>query len=363
MIYSAGFINSNMNAKTESLRVASEPIESWRRKRPYPRPDVWARPENVINSSIQDRANEIVLDLMFGSTPPLRKAVDLGFGRAIQGTVLGREDEDKKIVIDGEAEKLAYKIITRSAEQNGLSLFVFSEHEHLKIGDVPQVVGSFDPIDDSLDHQIGLNTPPYLALGLMDTNGNPIAAGVANLLTGHITINRNGKNYIYNPNEKYLIELPVPKKVESIKDPTFVPISYGGKYKYTHPFRANFDAVDRDRNQDMPLHGIAGSHIYGEEIATGAASAYIMFGEPISELVQGLAFARDAGYIVASVNPEDGSYEEYKFDVDFYLKNPDRYNTDRVPFLVVANSKPLLRELITYGFTKSLNSANFNWEN
>lgn len=329
------------------------------RRKPFPAPDIWVKSPDLKQLTLRDKVDGIILDLMLRATPPLRDLVDRGLGREKQGEVMGREDEDTQIVIDSESEELERAIITRSAKKHHLSLFVFSEHSHFQIGEEPEVIATLDPIDNSGEHEAGLNTPPYITIGFFDMKGTPIASGVSNLLTGHIFINRKGKNYEYNPNTRVLLELPPPRKIEGIKDPRFTLVSYDGKYKYTSPFRLNFDRLDRDRNQKRVFHGKAGSHQYGEGIARGAISAYIMFGEPISEVLQGLSFARDAGYIVASVNPEDGSWEEYKFDVKFYLRNPDRYNTDRIPFLIVADSRPLLHEMIFYGFTKPFPG----WEN
>lgn len=342
------------------IEARSLPIENVLRKKPYPRPEAWVKPSNIEHLSIEEKVDELVLDLAFAATPPLRAMIDMGFGRERQGEVLGREGEDTQIGIDSLAETLERKILIQSAKKHGLSLFVFSEHNHFKVGgDEPDIIASDDPIDNSGEYEAGLNTPPYIAAGFFNRKGMPIAGVVSNLLTGHIYINRGGKNYEYNPNIKRLTGLPPPKKIESIKDPEFCLVSYDGKYKYTGPFRANFDRLDEERNQNRVFHGKAGSHQYGEGIARGSISAYIMFGEPISELLQGLAFARDAGYIVANVNPEDGTWEEYKFDTNFYLKNPDRYNIDRIPLLIVANSKPLLYELIYYGFAKPFPG----WEN
>lgn len=338
--------------------MAGTTIERLSRKKAFPTPDAWTKPINE-QLTLRDKVDGLVLNLMLRATPPLRDVIDRGFGRERRGVVLGREGEDTELAIDSDAEEFERKIITQFAKKNNLSLFVFSEHNHFKIGDEPEIVAVLDPIDNSGEYEAGLNTPPYIAVGFLNMKGIPTAGAVSNLLTGHIFINRGGKNYEYNPNIRQLIELPAPRKVESIKDPEFRLVSYDGKYKYTGPFRLNFDRLDRDRNQDNVFHGKAGAHQYGEGVARGAISAYIMFGEPISEVIQGLAFARDAGYIVASVDPETGAWEEYKFDADFYLRNQDRYNIDRIPLLIMANSKPLLYECIRYGFTKPLPG----WEN
>lgn len=321
------------------------------RRRPLTRPDLFAQRAKG-ELGIRGRVREVILDFVFETTPTLSAMVDRGIGREVVGGVLGREDEDVEIGIDSLAEEFERKVLVRSAQRNGLSLFVLSEHHHFGVGEMPEVVAALDPIDNSGQHQAGLDTPPYTAIGFFDMNGNPLAAATANLVNRHIFINLGGTNYRYNPNIKSLIELPTPRKVESINDPHFVYVTYNAKDKYKRPFEKNFDRLDLSRHPDSLRDGIAGAHMYGSKIATGAVSAYIMFGEPVSEVIEGVPFIKSADYIAASVNLEDGTWEEYKFDPQFYLKNPERYNTDRIPLFVVASSKPLLYEIIRYGFTK-----------
>lgn len=327
------------------------------RHRPLTRPDLFKKREPEIRWSIKDRTREVVLDFVFGATPILSTMVDMGIGREIVGGVLGREEEDMEIGIDSTAEDIERKILSRSAKKNNLSLSVFSEHNHFSLGETSEVVAALDPFDNSTQYEKRLDTPPYTAIGFFDMHGNPIAAATVNLVNRHIAINLEGKNYEYNPNIKRLIELPAPRKVESIHDPEFVFVTYSGKYKYTGPFNRNFERLDNERHSDSLRDGIAGAHL-GSKIASGAIKAYIMFIEPVSELIEYLAFIESADYIAASVNP-DGTYTEYRFNPEFYLENPDRYNSDRIPFLIVANSRPLLHEVISYAFTKPFPG----WEN
>lgn len=323
-------------------------------RKPLALPDIWGSNKPPERLSTTEKVDAVIVDFVSKVTPALSTAIDRGMGREAVGAVLGREDEDTEIGIDGAAERFERRILTQCAKKYDLPLFVFSEHDHFGVGGSPEVIGALDPIDNSGEYQAGLNTPPYVAIGFFDMDGTPIAGTSINLLTRHIFINRRGKNYEYNSRTRQLTELPIPTRIESITDARFTPVSYDGKYKYTRPFRLNFDRLDRDRNQSSVFHGKAGAHQYGEGVARGAISAYIMFGEPISEVVQGMAFLRDAGYIAASINPHDGTWEEYRFDPEFYLKNLERYNTDRIPLFVVASSRPLLYEIIRYGFTKPL---------
>lgn len=323
--------------------------------KPYTRPAALLRSTPIEELDPIEKASELSLDVALGVTPILRKLVDEGWGRERKSGTVGRENEDPTIGLDLASEVIANRITKRAERRYGIKVAVFSEHNDSQVGGMPDVYKSRDPIDNSGSIEVGHESvAPFFAEGDYLPDGEPIGGICCNLLNGHISINRDHKNYRYNPNSRVLEELPVPEKVYSIKDPNFKLASYGGKSKYARPFWNNFSQLDQDRDQNQQLHAEAGAHLYGESIATGAVSAYIMFGEPISEIAQGMAFARDAGYIVASVDPLTGLWEEYKFDVDFYAKNPERYKTDRIPMFIVASTKELLNECIVYGFSKNL---------
>lgn len=328
-------------------------------EKPYTRPKSWRRPNVIGRLTLSERINEVAIDTALAVTPGFRRLVDLGWGKETQGETHGREGEDMTTKIDLKAEEFGSRASIKSARKHGITISILSEHVDSAITNDPDVVVVRDPIDNTDPLEKGHQSiNQFFVDGYFsrrgETKGKQTGAICCNLVNGHVFINMNGKNYEYNPNTGETNVLPSPKKIYSIKDKDFKLTTYGGKFKYSDPFNANFRLLDRDRPQIHEKHPIAGSHLYGESFATGATSAYIMFGEPIAELAQGLAFARDAGYIIASVDPETGEWKEYEFDLEFYLQNPDRYREDRVPMLVVASTKELLHEIIKYGFSKNL---------
>ncbi|OGH17268.1 MAG: hypothetical protein A3C30_01545 [Candidatus Levybacteria bacterium RIFCSPHIGHO2_02_FULL_40_18] len=332
-----------------------------RNTKPYKRPEVWSRSVEADRLTIRDKVEELVLELAFGATPAFRKLTDLGYGRESHGEVEGREGEDEELEIDTKAEARAEEIVERVADRFGLSLFVFSEHNSFGVGDRrPDVVAFLDPIDNSGEYEDGHNTPPYIAISFFDKRGVSLAGLVSNLMTGHIFINKRGKNYEYNPNirnvERRLRILPKPRKIVSIHDRRFSLSSYDGKYKYTAPFRTNFDLLDRDRNQNNIFHGKAGAHS-GEAISTGSMGMYIAPFEPLAESLTLIPFAKAAGYICAEVSLEDGSWKEFELSEDLikmFLSYPHTYNNARTPLLIVAKSRELIYQAIRYGFSKPL---------
>ena len=328
-------------------------------EKPYPRPESWKRTKRIDKLTLEERTNEAAIDLAFAVTPGLRRVIDNGWGKKTQGETHGRAGEDKTIDLDLVAEEYIRSVSVKSAKKYNVQISILSEHVDSAITSDPDIVQVSDPIDNSGPHGEGHQSiNQFVAVGFVsrrgETKGKQIAGVCCNLMNGHILININGENYEHNPNTGETKILPPPKKIYSIKDEDFKLGTYGGKFKYSDPFIKNFRLLDRDRPQIHERHPEAGSHLYAEGFATGATSAYIMFGEPIAEVVQGLAFARDAGYIVASVDPETGEWKEYEFDLEYYLQNPDRYREDRIPMLVVASTKELLHEIIHYGFSKNL---------
>lgn len=324
------------------------------RLKPFPRPKEWTRmPKNT--STVQGKINDITLDLNLSVARSVGYAVDLGWGRQVIGTVAGREDEDAKIGIDALSEEYAKRRLIKLAKKNGeLSLFVFSEHQNIatgiKKGKSPEIVGSEDPYDNSDEAERGIDTPGHFVIGFYDLDGNPIAAGDTNLFTQHISLNINGKNYQYNPKIGLFQETPIPPAIETIKDPRFAYASYFGRDKYSRPFNENFDVLNKNRHPKSTFHPKGGAHIY-EQMARGAIHAYIMFGEPISEILQGLPFILSAEFVALSVRP-DGSYEHFKVDPPYYLEHPERYNEDRIRLFVAARTIQLAEEIIGYAYPK-----------
>lgn len=332
------------------------------RKEPYLRPEAWPAPSSIETLSSKERVNELLLELGLAATPILWDLVDRGLGREDEGDVPGRQNEDRKITIDNISEKVETRILEQLGNKFGLSFFVFSEHEsfmvgELKEGEEPELFLCLDPYDNSDEHEKRLgDTPGFMVAGMWDKHGQPVGAVQSNLYTGHIFINRNDENYEYNQRIKELIRFPETPVVETINDPRFIIISYDGKDKYISVFNKNLAGLNHDRNPNSSFHGKAGAH--GPAYQAWNGGIYVIRNEPLGEGPAGWPFALSRGYTIKNIR-EDGIQEDYVFNPLYYFRNPERYNIDRIPWLLVSNNPKISNEIVRYMFTKPFP----DWEN
>lgn len=332
------------------------------RKEPYPRPEAWHEPSSIETLSSKERVNELLLELGLAVTPILWDLVDRGLGREDEGDVPGRQNEDRKITIDNISEKVERRILEQLGSKLGLSFFVFSEHEsfmvgELKEGEEPELFLFLDPYDNSDEHEKRLgDTPGFMVAGMWDKHGQPIGAVQSNLYTGHIFINRDAENYEYNPRIKELMRFPETPVVETIDDPRFIIISYDGKEKYMSKFNKNLAGLNRDRNPNSSFHGKAGAHGYAYQAWNGGI--YTIFNEPLSEGPPGWPFALSRGYKIRNIR-KDGTQEDFVLNPLYYFRNQERYNIDRIPWLLVSNNQGISDEIVNRMFTKPFPG----WEN
>lgn len=329
---------------------------------PYPRPKDWPAPSSIETLSPKEKVNELLLELGLVATPILWDFADRGIGTEDLGGVAGRENEDRTVGIDKLSEGVERMILKQLGNKFGLSFFVFSEHESFMVGGLeegeePELFLFLDPWDNSVEHQRRLgDTPGFMVAGMWDKHGQPVGAVQSNLYTGHIFINRDDENYEYNPRIRKLMRFPKTPVVETIDDPRFIIISYDGKYKYTRRFNNNLDRLNQDRNPDSIFHGKAGAHGYAYQAWNGGI--YIMGNEPLSEGPAGWPFALSRGYKIKVVQ-QDGTLEDFVLDPLYYFRNPERYNIDRIPWLLVSNNAKISDEIVKRMFTKPFPG----WEN
>jgi len=311
--------------------------------KPQNMPESWVLADSE-NLTKRDKANLITLNLAADMSPGLQDLIDVGFGRRITGDVQGREEDDE-LLIDTVAEDLAINSIKNAVERFGLGCAIYTEHKKeipVNVGDLTKGVdGSLDPVDNSDEYHRKLDTPQHLVFATYDPETNEqLSALDINLATGMMTINRDGKNYQYNPRTNELVELPVPEKVLSIQQRELTIASYFGRKQYSHSFDKFFkDLKNEKRHAKSTFHGKGGAHIYSL-MATGAVSIYVMFDEPRGEIDPGLPFAEAAGYVVWEVDMETGEIREYKFDPE---KNKSKEN---VPLFIAASTPELANEFV-----------------
>lgn len=285
------------------------------------------------------------IDLLSTAALTLSRWVELEVGRESMGRMVpGRPvEEDVEIGLDRYAETFTVKNTRVLAEQHGLSFTVLSEHNNfpnLGVTEGPQLTLVLDPIDNSDEYERGLPTPPFFCFQIYNPANEPLAAGASNLSTSRMYLAVDGNNWRFDLGPEKLVKMSAPREVRSIKDGKIAIASYDGKWKYISLFDKNFSAFKKDLSEHGgSFHGKGGSHIY-PDLATGAISAYIMFDEPRGEIDPAFLFAILAGCRVVSVNLEDRTYEDYRFD-------PEK-QYERVPLLVAARSTDFIEEIIEY---------------
>jgi len=298
--------------------------------------------------SVQDRANLVMLNLVADVVDPLADLVDIGFGKKIIGGVFKRPEDDQ-IRLDETAQELAQKSLRMSGRRYKIPFHVMAEHGSFRVGKhlKKDAIGVLDPIDNSDEHnrgyegQSGLDTPQHLVYAMYDTANNPLGAVDINLYTRHVTINRDGRNYQYNPRTNELSELVTPPEVTTIKQREFVLATYEGRPVYEKLFHKFLPGITEDRHEKSTKHAKGGSHIYSS-MASGAVSAYAMFKEPRGEIDQGLPFALSAGYKAYSVNLDTGDLVPYTFSPVLHSRKKN------VPFFIVARTEALAQEIVSH---------------
>jgi len=338
--------------------IRSEIINKYK-KPAFKRPDALTQPKSSELLSPAERASELMLDLHLQVSPTLSNIVDHGIGRQPIGKVSGRKGEDSLIGIDEIADLLVRDALKELTKKHKLSLAVFSEHGTYIIGEGrPEFFIALDPYENSDEYEKGLDTNGHLVATIYDMNDQPVAAGDSNLVSQHAVINYHNNNWELNNKTREAKQLFPPRLVRSISDPKCVIACYIGRDKYSRPFNANLDRLNKDRNPKSTFHGKAGTHIY-EALVRGAVSANVMIGssrenrgEPVSEVwpAKGLLL-KNSKIKIYSVDKEDGHLEELKMNHKRYLDNPNHYAKDRIDFLISANPE-LARQIRNYAFTK-----------
>jgi len=307
--------------------------------------------------TVQDRANLVILNLAADLANPLADLVDIGFGKKIIGGVFGRPEDDQ-IHLDEIAQDFAKNSLRRAGRRYRLPFHVMSEHGSFRVGRSPlkkEAIGVLDPIDNSDEHnrgvegQPGLDAPQHMVYAMYDLENNPLGAVDVNLYTRHLVINRDGRNYQFNPRTNELTELARPARITSMSERSFVLATYEGRPVYEKKFHELIPGIKDARHEKSTKHAKGGSHIYAS-MATGAVNAYVMFDEPRGEIDQGLPFAISAGFDVSSVDLRTGEPTPYKFDPVLHSRKKN------VP-LFIAASTPELRDEIIGEFMKAKQKA------
>lgn len=318
---------------------------------PLLRPGEWTFSKEMTS---EQKVEDLVTKLFLRTTPILTSMVNNKIGRENLGGVRGRgEGEDAFIGIDAIADQLIMDKINKLAN-TGLSFLVLSEHSTYKIGTGNiDFILAVDPFDNSNEYMKGIYTiAPHLVAGAWNRDGKPIACANANLSSGDLSLSHNGKISRLNRENQFLTDLTLTEDQKNIEfnDPKFIMSYYAGKGKYRRGFNNNLS----DHLTIGSLNPIGGAHTYADDILANVMIGTIegKNGEPDAEIWPGVGMALMRGFEAFSVDENTGELKHLEFDFQHFLKNPERYAEDRVPFMIVAATRKLAEQIRNASFTK-----------
>lgn len=335
----------------ERGRIRNIISEYERKNPPLLRPAEWKFSGEM---TPEQKAENLVTELFLQASPILTSMVRKKIGRESLGGVKGREGgEDTFIGIDAIADQLVMDKLNDLAD-TGLSFLVLSEHSIYKVGtgDIGFIL-AVDPFDNSNEYMKGIYTiAPHLVAGAWSKDGKPIACANTNLNSGDFSLSHNGKVSRLNREDQSLTDLTLTEEQKNINfnDPNFIMSCYTGKEKYRRGFNNNLS----NQLTVGSLNPIGGAHTYADDILANVmiGTKKDRNGEPVSEIWPGVGMALMRGYKTYEVDEETSELKDLKFDFQHFLRNPERYAEDRVPFMIVAATLKLAQQIRNASYTK-----------
>lgn len=335
----------------ERARIRNIISEYERMNPPLSKPGEWAFSGEM---TPEQKAENLVTELFLQASPILISMVRSKIGRENLGDVRGRgEGEDTFIGIDAIADQLIMDKLDGLAH-TGLSFLVLSEHSTYKVGAGNiEFILAVDPFDNSNEYMKGIYTiAPHLVAGVWDRNGKPIACANTNLNSGDLSLSHNGKVSRLNRENQSLTDLTLTEEQKAINfnDSKFIMSYYTGKEKYRRGFNNNLS----NHLTVGSLNPIGGAHTYADDILANVmiGTEQGKNGEPVSEIWPGVGMALMRGFKAFRVDENTGELKDLKFDFQHFLQNPERYSEDRVPFMIVASTLKLARQIRNTAYTK-----------
>lgn len=297
--------------------------------------------EHLSREELITKARQLVTAYAEVSIPALYDAVRKGEGKQSLGFVSGRPGEHQ-IGIDSYGDE----VLSNLLNEQKLSAYVLGEHNPRNVLEFgpPQMIITIDPFDNSRQYQQGLDTSVYTVVGAYSLNGKPLAGVICDIKDKKSYIAVGDTNYVYDNDDPTEFRPIRASSRTTIMDDKTTIATYLGEKSYSVPFIRSFGKL----MEDMPglLYAGGGAYIYGL-LAKGAVDAYVMTDEPHSEILPGLPLALAAGCTVISVNPEDGTYSDFRFNPEL-IKNPEGYKDGSVPLFMAACTTELAEEIIRY---------------
>lgn len=303
-------------------------------------------PKELTHKELVNRAGKVSLLFAERVTPVLNaKLRNLGTVQVITSSQEGRPEEEL-IDLDQPGETILKSVI----REVPLTVVLMSESTpeplELNKGATKRVFDYEDPLDNSSPQKRGLDVLPYSVQGLFDECGNSLSSSIVDPIKRIAYMNIGKENFLYDLETKERRPLHKSERT-TLKDKNSTLASFLGEKEYSEKFFKYFgDMVHAsDRERKAYLYAGGGAFIYGL-LASGAVDAYVMFDEPLSEIIPGLALALAAGCTVVSVNPENGTYKNFKFDPNQLRENHKLYAEGTVPLFMAAATPEIRDELI-----------------
>lgn len=261
-----------------------------------------------------------------------------GEGRAVLGPVAGRSrEEDEEIELDRYSEDLLEHWLARF----GADVEIHSEHSRRRVGGAgpaPLLI-TCDPFDGSGHFMRGLPAEWWSVLTVWRAGGGepvPVMAGAVDINRGELYSASGSSATVESLHHGWTTEVR-PSRARALSDESII-AAYLMSPGYVRQWTGRSGRMLALLESEHPrarlwTDGGACSYPW---LARGLIQAYVMYGEPRTEIDPGLGFAAACSLGVFSVS-EDGRLTDYRFE-------PGR-SAERVPWLIAACTPELAAQI------------------
>lgn len=310
-------------------------------------------PKELSREELATKASVVLNQYVERVLPILYPMASSGGGKEELGAVPGRPGEQQLLI-----DAVGQERLTNTIRENDCPARILGEHNETSLSNGREdfVFFAQDPFDNTSQHRRDLPTSVFSVVSAYHRDGTPIGGVIIDIKAKKTYMSINGKNTLITydlveeadekTNEKR-IKTKVVKTEEvtrserkTLNDPNATMASFLGEKEYFLPASQNFShLIATGFQRKTMLYPEGGAFVYGL-LEAGKIDAYAMFKEPRTEIDPGFAVAKLAGCTIVSVNPEDGTFEDYVFD-------PSK-NKDDVAFFIAAATPEIRDEIIRY---------------
>lgn len=291
--------------------------------------------ESLSNREIVQRTTDVLTEYGEESLKVMRPLIRKGMAKEVLGFVRNRPGEQMHL-IDSVGEHLLANI----ARAHNLPSRVIGEQNtyYTAENQEPAVDITNDSLDNTSPYIRGLDINPYTVAGAFDhKTGNPIGGVIVDIERNRIYRSSKKQNTVKDVETGEIKPLQISKR-KDIGDPNITIASFISEKEYFEPFARNFGPMMEAFDRKGFLYPGGGSFIYAL-LASGAVDAYVMVGEPRSEIDPGLPFLLNGGGKAVSVDPETGEKSPYKFD-------PEQTAAGSVPLFIAYAQEEIADQIV-----------------